>query len=116
MLLNVNVLDANLDNIAGLEELGGMLDVLIRHLGDVKKTVVVNADINEATEVDYVTYSTLKLHTGLKVGDVKNVGGEDGRGSVVTDVTAGLFKLTDDKRFTRRSSGAPSFMDSKRAS
>ena len=52
-------------------------------------------DINEATEVDYVTYSALKLHTGLKVGDLKHVGGENGRGSIVTNVTAGLFKLTD---------------------
>ena len=56
---------------------------------------MVNTDINEATKVDYVTHCTLELHTGLKVGDLKHVGREDRSGSIVTDVTAGLFKLTD---------------------
>ena len=31
MLLDINVLDFNLDNVACLEELGGVLDVLIAH-------------------------------------------------------------------------------------
>ena len=93
--LGVNVLDLNLDNVACLEELGGVLDVLITHLGDVKKSVVVNSNINEATEVNNVSYSTLKLHIGLKVVDVKNLGGEYGSGSVVTNVASGLLKLGD---------------------
>ena len=95
MLLNVNVLDANLDNVACLEELGGVLDELIAHLGDVKKSVVVNSDVNEATEVNNVSYSTLKLHIGLQVVDVENVGGEDRRGRIVTNVTSRLLKLGD---------------------
>ena len=57
---------------------------------------MVHADVNEAAEVNNVSYSTLKLHIRLEVVDVEDVGGEDGCGSVVTDVTAGLFKLGDD--------------------
>ena len=93
MLLNVNVLDANLDNVTGLEELGGVLNEAVGHLGDVKQTVVVHADVNEATEVNNVSYGTLKLHFGLKVVDVENVGGKDRCGSIVTNISAGLFKL-----------------------
>ena len=95
MLLNVNVLDADLDNVAGLEELGGVADEAVAHLGDVEQAVVVNADVNEATEVNHVSDSTLQLHFGLQVVDVKNVGGENGCGCVVTDITAGLLKLGD---------------------
>ena len=72
-----------------------MLDEAITHLGDVKQTVVMHTDINEATEVNNVSYSTLKLHFGLQVVYVENVGGEDRCGSVVTDISAGLFKLGD---------------------
>ena len=95
MLFNVNVLDTNLDYVACLEHLGGMLDKLIAHLGDMKQTVVVNTDINEATEVNNVSYSTLKLHIGLKVVDVENVGGKNRSGRIVTDIAAGLLKLGD---------------------
>ena len=95
MLLHVNVLDLNLDNVAGLEHLGGMLDELIAHLGNVEEAVVVHADINEATEVNNVSNSTLKLHICLKVVDVENVGGKDRCGCIVTNVTAGLLKLGD---------------------
>ena len=38
MLFNINVLDTNLDYVACLKHLGGMLNKLIAHLGDVKKT------------------------------------------------------------------------------
>ena len=95
MLLNVYVLDKNLNDVTGLEQLGGMLDEAVGHLGDVKKTVVVNTDVNEATEVDNVADGALELHAGLKVGDVENVGGEDGSGRIVTDISAGLLKLGD---------------------
>ena len=92
-LLGVNVLDLYFNYVAGFEELGGMLDVSVTHLGDVKKTVVVNSDINEATEVNNVSDSTLELHIGLQVVDVENVGGEYGSGCIVTNVAAGLLKL-----------------------
>ena len=72
-----------------------MLDEAVAHLGDVKQTVVVNADVYEAAEVNHVSYSTLKLHIRLKIIDVKNVGGEDRCGCIVTDVTARLLKLGD---------------------
>ena len=93
MLLYVNVLDSYFDYITCFEKLGGMLDESVAHLGDVKKAVVVNTDINEATEVNNISYSTLKLHFGLKIVDVENIGRENGSRSVVTNVTSGLFKL-----------------------
>ena len=95
MLFYVDILDYNLDDITGLEKLGGMLDKSVGHLGDMEKSVVVNADINEATEVDYVTDGALKLHTGAEVGDIENVGRENGSGSIIADVSAGLLKLGD---------------------
>ena len=54
-----------------------------------------HADINEATEVNNVTYCTLELHIGLEILDVEDIAGENGSGSIVTNVTAGLFKLVD---------------------
>ena len=74
MLLYVNVLDSDLDDVAGLEEVGWVLDVSVAHLGDVEQTVVVNADVYEAAEVNHVSDGTLKLHFGFKVVDVKDVG------------------------------------------
>ena len=94
-LLGIYVLDSDLDDVTGLEELGGVLDVSVGHLGDVEQTVVVHADVNEATEVDNVSDGTLELHTGLQVGNLKNVGGEDGCRSIVTDIAAGLLELGD---------------------
>ena len=41
-LLGVNVLDLNLNYVTGLEELRGVFDVSVTHLGDVKKSIVVN--------------------------------------------------------------------------
>ena len=95
VLCDVNVLNLYLYDIARLKELGGVLDISVAHLGDVKKTVVVNADINEATEVNDVSYGAVKLHTGLEVVDIENVGGKDRSGSIVTNISAGLFKLLD---------------------
>ena len=54
-----------------------------------------NADINEATEVNNVSNGTLKLHIGLKVGYLKHVGRKHGCGCIVTDISAGLLKLSD---------------------
>ena len=96
MLLNVNVLYSDLDDVAGLKEVGGVLNESVGHLGDVEKSVVVNTDVNEAAEVGNVSYSTVKLHIRLKILYRKNLGGEDRSGSVVTDISAGLFKLGDD--------------------
>ena len=95
MLFNVYVLNSYLDDVADREELGGILYESVGHLGDVKKTVVVNTDVYEATEVNNVSDSTLKLHIRLQVSDLKNVGGEHGSGSIVTNVSSGLLKLGD---------------------
>ena len=73
VLLYVYVLDADLDNVTGLKEIGGMLYKSIRHLGDVKQAIVMHADINEATEVNNVTYGALELHTLGKVANIKNL-------------------------------------------
>ena len=74
MLFYVYVLNAYLNNVTRLEHLGGVLDVLIGHLGYVKQSIVMHADVYEATEVYYVTYCTLELHTLGKIGNIKNVG------------------------------------------
>ena len=73
VLFNVNVLYTYVDNVTGLKEIGGMLYKSIRHLGDVKQAIVMHADINEATEVNNVTYGALELHTLSKVANIKNL-------------------------------------------
>ena len=37
------------------------------------KSVLMNSDIYETTKVDYVTNSSLKHHSGLKIFHIKNV-------------------------------------------
>ena len=93
MLLNVNVLDSDLNNVTCFEHLGRVLDKLITHLGNVQKTIVVNTDINEATEVNNVSDSTLELHIGLQIVYIKDVGRKYRCRCIVANITARLFKL-----------------------
>ena len=59
MLRYVYVFNAYFDYVADGEKLGGVFYVFIAHGADVQKTVVVNADVNEAAKVNYVTNGTL---------------------------------------------------------
>ena len=74
VLLYVNVLNSYFNNIAGFEEVGWVLNKAVGHFGNVKKSVVVNAYINETAEVNDVSYSSVKLHAGFKVVYIENVG------------------------------------------
>ena len=91
MLLHVYVLNNYVNNVTYGEQIRWVLNEAVGHLGNVKKSVVVNADVNEAAEVDYVTDSSLYLHSGLKVCNLKNVSRKNGCRCVVTDISAGLF-------------------------
>ena len=74
MLYNVDVLYSDLYNVTRFEKLGGVLYKSVAHLGDMEKSVVVNSYINEATKVNDVSYRTRKLHIGLQIVYIKNVG------------------------------------------
>lgn len=72
--LSINILDSYLDDIACLEEVGWMLDEFIAHLRDMKKTVMMNANVNKATKINNITNGTLELHIWLKIINIKDIG------------------------------------------
>ena len=69
----INVLNFYINYIAYGKEVGRAFYKSVAHLGYVKKSVVMNTDVDEAAERGYVSYSALKLHIGLEVLDFKNV-------------------------------------------
>ena len=74
-----------------------MLDEFAAYLRDMYKSVLVDTDINEYTEIDDIADCSHKLHTGLEVLYLHDIAASHKRRrELVTEVTAGLFKLSDD--------------------
>ena len=73
-----------------------MLDELIAYARDVHKAVLMNADINERTEVNYVTYCTRHNHTGFERVNVENIVAKNRSIKAIADIASGLFKLFND--------------------
>ena len=73
-----------------------MLDEAFRHLGNVNKSVLMHADIDECTEVNDVAHGSLQDHADLQVLHIENIGAQDRARHLVTRVTARLLQLFDD--------------------
>ena len=73
-----------------------MANEAIGDFRDVDETVLMDTDVHKGTEVDDVTHSAGELHAGLEVGDLHNIGSENGFWKLIADVTAGLHKLLHD--------------------
>ncbi len=59
LLLEVDIKDLYIHNVAYAYRLKRMLDVTVGDAGNVYQAVLVNADVHEHTEVDDVTYCAL---------------------------------------------------------
>src|SRR5690606_25579452 len=89
---DVDLEDLHLDDLAGPDDVVGILHEAARHGGDVHEAVLVHAHVDECTERRDVGDHSLEDHAGLQVGDLLDTGGE-GRGPELgTRVAAGLLE------------------------
>ena len=70
-----------------------MLEELVRHLGDVDQSVLVDADVHKDAEVDDISHRPGQDHTGLQVLDLQHVRPQHRLGQALPDVPAGLHQL-----------------------
>jgi hypothetical protein len=84
------------DDIAHRDDIVGTLDVAIGHLADVYQTTVLQADVDEGTEIYHVENGALEFHTGLEVFEFENALLEDRRGQVFARITAGPGQSIED--------------------
>ncbi len=90
--------DLDLDDLAGLDGLGRLLDKAVRELADVDQTVLVDADVHEGSELCDVGDDALKDHAGLYVGELADGLGEVGGDELVPWVATGLTEFFEDVR------------------
>lgn len=72
--------DGDLYDIADADDLGGVADEAVGELRDMDEAVLMDADIDERTEVDHVAHGAGELHAGLQVIHIQDVGAEHRRG------------------------------------
>ena len=94
--VKVDTLYLDRNHVADRQHLRGVLNESVGYFGDMHKSVLMNADVHESAEVDDVSDSTRKLHTGCEVAHIHNVCAEHGEGETVTNVASRLFKLAND--------------------
>ena len=80
-------------DIANLYNIKRMLYILVGKLGNVNKSVLMYADINECTEVDNVSDGSRQYHSLFKRIDIKHVVTKQRCFEIVADIASGLFKL-----------------------
>jgi hypothetical protein len=68
LAVEVDVQDLNLDLLANLDDLGGVVDVVPRELGDVNQAVDA-AEVDEGAEVDDAGDGALEAHADLELGE-----------------------------------------------
>ncbi|MNF11688.1 hypothetical protein D3C80_2129530 [compost metagenome] len=54
-----------------------MLDEAAAELGNMYQPIVLDADIDEGAEIDYIADGSLHLHAGNQVLDLQHIGAED---------------------------------------
>ena len=72
-----------------------MLDVLVGHLGDVYKTILMDTYIYKCSEVDYISDGSLKHHALGEILHFKNITTEDRLRHFISWVSCRLLKLVD---------------------
>ena len=92
----IHLLDANLDDVAGLHHLVRILDEPIRQLGDVDEAVLVHADVDERAEVGDVGDDAFELHARLQVVELLDAVLERRGLEFGTRIAARLFQLRND--------------------
>jgi hypothetical protein len=90
--------DLDLDDLAGFDGLGRLLDKTVGELADVDQTVLVDADVHEGSKLGDVGDDALKDHPGLNVGELADGLGEVGGDELVPWIATGLTEFFEDVR------------------
>jgi hypothetical protein len=94
--LHVDLGDADLDHVAGLDHLVRVLDEAVGELGHMHEAVLMHTDVDEGAEGGDVRHRALQEHADLEVLDVIDAVGK-GRGPEFrTRVAAGFFQFSKD--------------------
>ncbi len=88
----------DLDDLAGFDGLGRLLDKAVGELADVDQTVLVDADVHEGSKLGDVGDDALKDHAGLNVGELADGLGEVGGDELVPWIATGLTEFFEDVR------------------
>ena len=99
--MQVNTLDSDLYDVTDGYDVTCPLYKALAHFGYMEQAVVMYAYIHECTEINYVSYRSLEEHIGLQILYVQNVCTENGRRCAVTNISSGLFELSDDVEQSR---------------
>src|SRR5205085_1002917 len=92
----VDLEDADGQLLTDLDDLGRILDELLRELADVDEAVVVDADVDERTECGDVRDDAFEHHAGLEVLHRGDVVAEPRRRELGTRIAARLRELGGD--------------------
>ena len=93
---HINFDDTNTDVLVKTDDLCGVGDETVGELGDVDKTVLMNTDVNEDTEVGDVRYDTREFHSYDEVVEGVDILVEFKNINLSTWVTARLLKFGED--------------------
>ena len=95
----------HLDDLTRLDSVGRLLDEAVRKLADVNEAVLVDADVDEGSELGDVGDDALEHHVRLDVSELANGLGEAGCDELVARVAAGLAKFFEDVGDRERTRG-----------
>jgi hypothetical protein len=90
LAVHVDVDHPNINHIADAANLMRAADVAVRHLADVNQTAVLQADIDEHTEVDHIEHFATQFHAWLQVFELQYALAEDRSRMIGPWVTAWL--------------------------
>ena len=91
MAAEVNVEDADGDVLVEVDDVAGMGDAAVGHLGDVHQTVLMDAEVDEGSEIGDVGDDAGQNHPLMKVVDGLNAAVEVELFYLLTGVAAGLL-------------------------
>ena len=77
LLVKINTHNLDCYDIAYIYHFHRMLDVLVGHLGDVYKAILMDSYIYKCSEVDYISDGSLKHHALGEILHFKNITTED---------------------------------------
>ena len=83
----------HLHDLAHLDHIARFLDVAVRQFADVHQPILMNADIDEGSELGHVGDDAFERHARLQVPDLLHVVLKAGREEFVARVASGLAQL-----------------------
>ena len=93
VLLLIHTENTNLHNISDAYSFQRMFDKFFTHLGNMNKSVLMNSDINESSEIDYVADSSFQDHTLFQILDIQYVCAENRLRHLITRISCRFLQL-----------------------